>query len=82
MACLHCRQIQQLTYLQDFPAVILNELVFRERGYEFLGEGKRWYDLKRTGRWQTYIPAAGFDLPTQLYADIPDEELDRNDQIE
>ena len=70
----------------DLPAGMdmqtFDDMVFRESGYEFLGEGKRWYDLKRTGKWQTIIPEAGFDLPTQLFADIPEAELDRNDQID
>lgn len=69
----------------DLPAGLdvtaFDDMVFRERGYEFLGEGKRWYDLLRTGRWETFIPAAGFDLPTQLYSDIPNAELDRNDEL-
>ncbi|HVK48392.1 MAG TPA: RagB/SusD family nutrient uptake outer membrane protein, partial [Pseudobacter sp.] len=27
-----------------------DDLVFRERGYEFIGEFKRWFDMVRTNR--------------------------------
>ena len=68
----------------DIPAGLsqadFDDIVFRESGYEFLGEGKRWYDIKRTERWDI-ITAAGWDLPTQLFAEIPDDELDRNDAL-
>jgi len=69
----------------DLPAGLsssdFDDMVFRESGYEFLGEGKRWYDIKRTERWDI-CTGAGWDLPTQVFADIPQNELDRNDQIE
>lgn len=60
----------------------LDSLIFRERGYEFMFEGKRWYDLKRTGRWETVIPAAGKDLPTTLDWPFPTSESLYNDDID
>ncbi len=59
-----------------------DSLLFRERGYEFMFEGKRWYDLKRTGRWKTIIPNAGKDLPTTLYWPLPTSEIAYNDSID
>lgn len=69
----------------DLPAGLTQDefdnMVFRERGYEFMFEGKRWFDLIRTGRWQTIIPAAGKDLPTTLYWPFPESEILYNDSI-
>lgn len=62
-------------------AAAFDELVFQERGYEFLGEGKRWFDLVRTGKFETFIPAAGSPLPTQMFVQIPGSELSNNDEI-
>jgi hypothetical protein len=59
-----------------------DDMVFRERGYEFMAEGKRWFDLVRTGRWQTLIPEAGKDLPSTLYWPIPGKETLYNDEID
>lgn len=58
-----------------------DDLVFRERGYEFMFEGKRWFDLKRTGRWQTIIPEAGKDLPSSLDWPFPPNEILFNDEL-
>lgn len=69
----------------DFPAGLdqtaFDNLVFQERGYEFMAEGKRWFDLVRTGRWETFIPAAGKPLPTSLTWPIPNSELNNNPAI-
>ena len=59
-----------------------DDLVFRERGYEFMFEGKRWFDLKRTGRWQTIIPEAGKDIPSSLDWPFPANEILYNDKID
>ena len=69
----------------DLPAGLsqseFDDMVFRERGYEFMAEGKRWYDLVRTGRWQTIIPEAGKKLPTSLYWPLPPKEILYNDGL-
>ena len=43
----------------DLPAGLsqaaFDNMVFRERGYEFIGEAKRWFDLVRTNRYQAMI---------------------------
>lgn len=69
----------------DLPAGLsqdaFDDMVFRERGYEFMAEGKRWYDLVRTGRWATIIPAAGKTAPAQLTFPIPNIELVTNPEL-
>lgn len=55
-----------------------DDMVFRERGYEFFFECKRWYDLKRTGRWESVAVAAGKPSPTTYYWPIPSVELANN----
>lgn len=66
----------------DLPAGLtkqeFDDMVFRERGYEFMFEGKRWFDLKRTGRTEAFITAAGKPAPTSLILSIPDVETDNN----
>ena len=66
----------------DFPGNLSKEafddLLFRERGYEFMAEGKRWFDLVRTGRWATIIPEAGKPVPMQLTWEIPNSEIENN----
>lgn len=58
-------------------------LVLRERAYEFLCEGKRWLDLKRTGTVNETIKAAkGIDVTTaHLLFPIPKQEIDNNPDI-
>jgi hypothetical protein len=71
--------------LADFQAGLtqtkFDSLVFRERGYEFMAEAKRWFDLVRTGRAETYIGAVNSTrkpVPTRLLFALPDVELQNN----
>lgn len=70
--------------MADLPAGLsktdFDELIFRERGYEFFFECKRWYDLKRTGRWEKLVKEAGMKSFPGLgeYWAIPDVELANN----
>jgi hypothetical protein len=60
------------------------DLVLRERAYEFLCEGKRWFDLVRTKTVKQVIKEAkGIDVPDSflLFA-IPKNEIDNNPEIE
>ena len=41
--------------LSDYTKDTFNDLVLQERGYEFWFEGKRWLDLKRTGKAKEII---------------------------
>ncbi|MBN1182378.1 MAG: RagB/SusD family nutrient uptake outer membrane protein [Bacteroidales bacterium] len=44
--------------ISDYDKQSFTDLVIRERGYETIGEGKRWLDLKRTGKVKEYIKVA------------------------
>jgi len=78
--------LEDANSLADLPAGLsqdeFDDMVFRERGYEFMFEGKRWFDLKRTGRWETIIPEAGKDLPESLYWPFPGSETLYNNEID
>ena len=67
----------------DYPAGMSKETfrdaVLNERGYEFLIEGHRWWDLKRTGRVKTAMQAAGRTfIDARLLWPIPTEEINNN----
>jgi starch-binding outer membrane protein, SusD/RagB family len=55
-----------------------DDLVFRERGYEFMCECKRWFDMKRTGKASAIAIAAGRPAPTRLIWFIPNIEIANN----
>jgi hypothetical protein len=67
--------------LSGLSTTEFDDAVIDERAWEFLGEGKRWHDLVRTGRWETVIPEAGWSMPTQMYFDIPDAEQIANPEL-
>jgi len=68
--------------IADLPAGLnqqeFDDLIFRERGYEFFFECKRWFDMKRTGRWSSLALAAGKPEPQQEFWPIPPIELNNN----
>jgi hypothetical protein len=75
--------------LADFPAGLsktaFDDLIFQERGYEFIYECKRWWDMVRTGRADAVAKAAG-KTPTggsiaRLTLFLPDVELINNPSI-
>lgn len=63
-----------------------DEMVFRERGYEFIGEDKRWFDRVRTGRVDQQLSAVRVAMPNparkptpaKLLFALPDVELQNN----
>ena len=64
------------------------DAVLQERSWEFFGEGDRWYDLTRTDKFLTVIPAAVNDVfpvrtpqPKHKYFPIPQDELNANPQL-
>lgn len=69
--------------LTGYTAESFRNLVLTERAYEFLCEGKRWFDLKRTGLVQQTIKAAkGIDVAiSHLLFPIPKQEIDNNPDI-
>jgi hypothetical protein len=74
----------------DLPAGLtqtqFDDLVFRERGYEFIGEAKRWFDMVRTGRATQLITDVRAvmpqpvrkPIPTKFLFALPDVELQNN----
>jgi starch-binding outer membrane protein, SusD/RagB family len=76
--------------ISDLPSGLsqtqFDDMVFRERGYEFIGEDKRWFDLVRTGRVASELSAVRAAMPNPvrkptpskfLFA-LPDVELQNN----
>lgn len=74
----------------DLPAgltqTLFDDMVFRERGYEFIGEAKRWFDMVRTGRTvqlvtdvRAVMPTPSRKpIPTKFIFPLPDVELQNN----
>ncbi len=67
--------------IADYDANSFVDLVLQERAYEFIFEGKRWFDLKRTGTAAaTILAAKGITIQEIAYLwPIPTYELDFND---
>lgn len=64
---------------------VFADSVLRERSWEFYGEGDRWYDLTRTGKFLTVVPTAvNADYPVRTplakhkYFPIPQLEINAN----
>ncbi|NML21792.1 RagB/SusD family nutrient uptake outer membrane protein [Pseudoflavitalea sp. G-6-1-2] len=63
-----------------------DDMVFRERGYEFIGEAKRWFDLVRTDRVNSILTEVRANIlhpnrkptPTRTTFLIPDVEVANN----
>lgn len=70
--------------LSDYDKQSFTELVVKERGYETQAEGKRWLDLKRTGKVKEYIKATkGKDVADKhLLWPIPVSEINYNKAID
>lgn len=70
--------------LSDYTKDAFIDLVLKERGYETQYEGKRWLDLKRTGKVKELIKAAvGKDVADKhLLWPIPVSELNYNSAID
>jgi hypothetical protein len=76
--------------VSDLPAGLnqsqFDDMVFRERGYEFIGEAKRWFDMVRTGRVAQMINGVNSvikfpnrkPVPNKLLFALPDVELQNN----
>ena len=74
----------------DLPAGLtkaqFDDMVFRERGYEFIGEAKRWFDMVRTGRVSQLLTGVRAviknpnrkPIPAKTLFALPDVELQNN----
>lgn len=70
--------------IEAYDAESFVDLVLRERAYEFQFEGKRWYDLKRTGTAaEAILEAKGLTIAEAHYLwPIPTEELSFNKALD
>lgn len=70
--------------LSDYNKETFLDLVLQERAYEFIFEGKRWYDLKRTGKAREIIePAKGVTIAEKHFLwPIPISELSYNKALD
>ena len=69
-------------YLPGMSKDAFREAVLKERGYEFILEGKRWWDLKRTGKVKEAMLAAGRPfIDARLLWPIPSEEINNNPSL-
>jgi hypothetical protein len=67
----------------DYDLDAFIDLVLNERAYEFIFEGKRWYDLKRTGKAaETILDVKGITIAEKHYLwPIPASEIDFNNAM-
>ena len=70
----------------DYPSGLtvdaFRDIVLQERAYEFLVEGKRWWDLKRTGKVKTAMTAIGKNFIDARYLwPIAADEINNNPDI-
>ena len=70
--------------LSDYDKNTFQNLVLQERAYEFIFEGKRWYDLKRTGKAaQVFLANKGITIAEKAYLwPIPFTELNFNKALD
>lgn len=70
----------------DYPSGLsetdFRDSVIQERAYEFILEGKRWWDLKRTGKVKEAMAAIGKTFIDARYLwPIPEDEINNNPDI-
>lgn len=70
--------------IADYNVDAFINLVIRERGYEFVYEGKRWFELKRTGKANELIQAAKAKTIAEkhLLWPIPISEMNYNKALD
>jgi len=70
--------------LADYNASSFIDLIVKERGYEFQYEGKRWYELKRTGKAaSTILAVKGKVIAQKMYLwPIPLSEMNYNKALD
>jgi len=70
--------------IADYSKDAFQDLVLKERAYEFIFEGKRWYDLKRTGKAAAvFLATKGITIANKAYLwPIPISELNFNKALD
>lgn len=87
-------EVRNRAGLSDLPTGLSKEAfveaVIAERGWEFAGEGKRWYDLIRTEKVQEVVDKrdpgesvsiSGVITSDNMYAPIPEAEVLKNPKL-
>jgi hypothetical protein len=88
----YIKTVRDRANLPDLPSGLSTEgfvdAVLQERSWEFFAEGDRWYDLTRTNKFLTVIPAAVNDVypvrtpqPRHRYFPIPQDELNASPDL-
>lgn len=70
--------------ISDYDKISFQNLVLQERAYEFIFEGKRWYDLKRTGKAaEIFLATRKITIARKAYLwPIPVSELNFNKALD
>ncbi|MBY5957343.1 RagB/SusD family nutrient uptake outer membrane protein [Membranicola marinus] len=69
-------------YSANMTATEFQNAVLQEKAYEFIVEGKRWWDLKRTGKVKEALAAAGKDFIDERFLwPIDEDEINNNPDI-
>lgn len=70
--------------ISDYNKNTFQDLVLQEKAYEFIFEGKRWYDLKRTGKAaEVFLATKGITIAEKAYLwPIPVSELNFNKALD
>ncbi|WP_299556366.1 RagB/SusD family nutrient uptake outer membrane protein [Seonamhaeicola sp.] len=72
-----------LTTAEATSKEVLRDLILRERGWEFVAEGKRWEDLKRHGTLISNAVARGRNAQSHhVLWPIPEGEVNANPNLE
>lgn len=71
--------VSPVDYPSGLTKTAFRDIVLKERGYEFLLERRRWWDLKRTGRVKAAFAAIGKTFIDERYLwPIPENEINNN----
>ncbi|MCB0688703.1 MAG: RagB/SusD family nutrient uptake outer membrane protein, partial [Saprospiraceae bacterium] len=72
----------EIDYLGDVSVAEFQDLVLQEKAYEFIVEGQRWWDLKRTGKVEEAMTAADKEFRSErLLWPLPEDEINNNPDI-
>ena len=74
--------VSPIDYPDGMSEAAFRDTVLQERAYEFILEGKRWWDLKRTGTVKEALAAVGKDfINARLLWPIAENEINNNPEI-
>jgi hypothetical protein len=74
--------VSPVDYKDGMSKAAFRDTVLQERAYEFILEGKRWWDLKRTGTVKEALAAVGKNfIDARLFWPIAENEINNNPDI-